>query len=159
MAAIKFYVGTGYVALSSCDAYITCAGKAHTNCKFFPENGDFEITHLLVSDDCGVQIHGQMQTDRYEGGSWRKITYFYVGWWYGWWKHTHSYEAENEGYTLKIRVIKMTDRNGNEINVTPRERYALLGYVPRANRPEEEWGERESYWIHEWLRRHYGRTD
>ncbi len=159
MAAIKFYVGTGYVALSSCDAYITCAGKAHTNCKFFPERPNKVVVQtLIVIPLCNVTASHEYQSWEYDGSKWVKD----IKWGWSGYRGWHAagipfYEDSDYNQVIKLTVENMRI-DGKPAN-PPESRFFMIGYVPRAMRPEEEWGPEESAWIHRMLKYLYGRED
>jgi len=156
---IKFYVGTDVTIESGSGAIISCAGKLYSNCKFFPEITDRGLVKvLLVIEGSGEYGVCHPKGYSYNGSSWdfRWDTTYYP--FRGWSSHWHYYISYFNSMVLKIKMVN-GEIGGESCDVVPDTRFFMFGYVPKAMRPEEEWGEKESRWIHNWLKKTYGRED
>ena len=162
MDKISFYIGSGYTVESGCEAIISCAGKLHSNCKFFPAVTWTQNRHtydLAVSSNCYAETNWELKGWRWTGSSWH---YFlrYGDWdpWRGWRAFRHTWSPSVNNVVIKI-VPQWGTFGGHFVDVEPAFRYEMFGYVPVSMRPESEWGIDESAWIHAWLLRMYGRED
>ena len=158
-AKVTFYVGTGYTAESGGEAIISCAGKLYSNCKFFPESlVGTGCQFLAVSSDPTKRLFCRVRHWVWKETFWQNFgptrqwrTSGFAAW-------TQNGSAERAGWVVKT-YAEEAYLNGEMCNFWPYKRYRMYGYVPVAMRPESEWGETESAWIHQWLEHTYGRTD
>lgn len=162
MDKISFYVGSGYTEETGCEAIISCAGKLHSNCKFFPEVGwvrNRTNYFLAVSSNCYVETNWEIKGWKWLGTEWKYFLRFGD---YDLWRGWRAFETTWNPVVNNV-VIKLMPQwgtfGGYSVTVEPSLRYIMFGYVPVSMRPESEWGEKESAWIHNFLELLYGRED
>lgn len=161
MGKVNLYIGTGYTVETGCNAIISCAGKLHSNCKFFPPIGEgASVIILLVADDCGVTYNSEMNQYIWWDGKWQKQVGYHCGSdWCGWNSSDLSSAAVRWWNGVVHKVVLSGCGKTPSIEFEPSSRFFMFGYVPVAMRPESEWGKTESAWIQQWLEHTYGRTD